>query len=99
MQRTLKLIPEDTLEKLAGIFKALGHKDRLQIVTILMNGEQNEDQIVNELVISQSSVSQHLTKLKWQGILKSRREGNKVYNSLANDSIRRIVKVIKAEIK
>ncbi len=94
MQRTLKLIPEDTLEKLAGIFNALGHKDRLLIVNILMSGEQNENQIVDELGISQSSVSQHLTKLKWQGILKSRREGNKVYNSLANDSIKRIVETI-----
>ncbi len=65
MPRTLKLIPEDTLEKLAGILKALGHKDRLLIVNILMSGEQNEDQIVDELGISQSSVSQHLTKLKW----------------------------------
>ncbi len=58
----------------------------------------NVDQIVNELGISQSGVSQHLMKLKWHGILKSQRDGNKVYYSLANDSIKGIVETIVKEM-
>ena len=45
----------------------------------------------------QPHTSQQLSNLKLAGVLKSRRDGNKVYYSLANDSIRKIVESIIAE--
>ena len=40
LQRSsLKLIPEETLDKAVEILKAVGHSGRLQIVNILLNGE------------------------------------------------------------
>ena len=98
MPRTSKLIPKDTLENTVEILKALGHHDLLQIVNILMSGECQVGKLVDELGISQSQTSQQLSKLKVHGILKSRRDGNKTFYSLADDSIKRIVVTIVNEI-
>ena len=48
--------------------------------------------------IIQSHASQQLNNLKLHGVVKSRRDGNKTYYSLANDSIKKIVESIIAEI-
>ena len=92
------LITEDTLVKMTAMLKALAHHDRLQIANILLQGELNVGEIQRVIGTKQSNTSIQLSKLKWCGILKSRWDGNKVYYSLANDSIKRIVKSIIAEI-
>lgn len=91
---TTKLIPEVTLNNTVEILKALGHHDRLQIVNILLSGECQVGKIVDELGISQSQTSLQLGKLKMHGVLKSRREANKAYYTLASNNIRLIVEGI-----
>ena len=99
MQRSsLKLIPEDTLDRAVEIFKAVAHSVRLQIVNILLNGECQVAEIYKTMSIKQSHASMQLIILKFASVVKSRRDGNKVYYSLANDSIKKIVKLIIAEI-
>ena len=93
-----ELIPEDTLEKSVIILKAVAHHDRLQIVNILLNSECKVGELENTLGTRQSLTSQHLSILKFAGVLKSRRDSNKTYYFLANDSIKRIVKSIIAGI-
>ncbi len=97
MPRKSKLIPKAKLENTVEIIKALGNHNRLQIVNILMSGECQVGKLVDELGIRQSYTSQQLSILKNHGVLKSKREGNKKFYSLANNSIRRIVKVIVGE--
>jgi len=93
-----ELIPEETLAKMVMILKAVAHSGRLQIVNILLNRECQVSEIWKETGIKQSLTSQLLNNLKFDGIVKSRRDRNKVYYSLANDSIKRIVESIIAEI-
>ncbi|MFC1528503.1 ArsR/SmtB family transcription factor [Candidatus Latescibacterota bacterium] len=88
------LVTEDTLEKTVTILKALGHPVRLQLVNILKNGECNVGEVVKILESGQPYTSNQLNILKRCGILKSRRYGSKTYYSLANKSIKRIVKSI-----
>ncbi len=99
LQRSsLNLIPEETLDRAVEIFKAICHRDRLQIVNILMSGECQVLEIYKAMGIKQSLASQQLNILKFAGVVKSRRDWNKVYYSLANDSIKKIVESIIAEI-
>ncbi len=91
-------VTEDTLDKAAALLKALAHHDRLQIVNVLINGECKVGELVKLLGTIQSQTSHQLTILKLAGVLKSRRDDNKVYYSLANDSIKKIVKLIIADI-
>ncbi len=93
-----ELIPEDTLENAVKILKTVAHPGRLQIVNILVRGECQVGELVNTLGIKQPLISNQLRILKFAGVLKSRRGGQKVYYYLASDSIKRIVKSIIAEI-
>ena len=69
-----------TTERLAKIFKALGHPTRIKIVEHLIHintcvcGE-----IVNIFPFSQSTISQHLKILKESGIVCGEVEGPKTY--------------------
>ncbi len=93
-----ELIPEETLAKMVMILKAVGHHDRLQIVNILLNGECQVSEIWKATGIKQSITSIQLSILKFAGVVKSRRDWNKVYYSLASNSIKKIVESIIADI-
>ncbi|MFC1693083.1 ArsR/SmtB family transcription factor [Candidatus Latescibacterota bacterium] len=79
------------------ILKAVAHPLRLQIVYILLNRECQVGELVKVLGSKQSITSQELSILRFSGILKSRRDGNKVYYFIANDSIKNIIASIIAE--
>ena len=91
-------IRKNKLDKMVQILKAVAHPVRLQIVNILVSSECQVGELVNTLGIKQSLTSNHLRIFKYAGVLKSRRDGNKVYYYLASDSIKRIVESIIAEI-
>ncbi len=65
--------------KLAKYAKALGHPARIAILQLLLK-EQNCicGDIVNELPLSQSTVSQHLKELKEAGLIKGDIDGVKI---------------------
>lgn len=65
-------------EKLAQIFKALGHPTRIKIVEHLINMDTCVcGEIVNIFPFSQSTISQHLKHLKTSGIVCGEVEGPK----------------------
>lgn len=65
--------------KLVELFKALSNPARLTIVKFLLNIESCfSGDIVNEIPLSQSTVSQHLKELKKAGIIKGRTQGKNV---------------------
>jgi ArsR family transcriptional regulator len=93
-----ELIPEQKLTEMVKMFKAGAHPFRLQILNLLLKGECQVSEINESVGIRQSLASQLLSNLKFDGILKSRRDGNKTYYSYKNDSIKKIMEVIIAEI-
>ena len=95
---TPELIPEETLEKMVRLLKDVANPGRLQIMNILLNGECQVSEIQKTTGIKQSLASQILSNLKVDDVLKSRRVGNKVYYSFANNSIKKIMESIIAEI-
>ena len=97
-QSTVNLIPEARLEKMVEILKAIAHPVRLQIVNIILKNECQVGYLIKTLGTGQSLTSQELSKLKLFGVLKSRREGNKVYYSMKNNGIKKIVTTIVSEI-
>ncbi len=89
-----ELVSKNKLNHMVQILKAVANPVRLQIVNILVSGECQVGELVNTLGTKQSLTSQQLSNLKFAGVLKSRRDGNKVYYYLASDSIKRIVESI-----
>lgn len=65
--------------KIAKYMKALGHPARIAILEVLIKKEACMcGDIVEELPLSQSTVSQHLKELKEAGLIKGDIEGAKV---------------------
>jgi len=64
---------------IATLAKALGHPARIAIVEYLMKVDACIcGDIVNELPLSQPTISQHLKELKTAGIIKGTIEGNAI---------------------
>jgi DNA-binding transcriptional ArsR family regulator len=68
-----------TQNELAAIAKALGHPARIAIIQFLIKSKSCVcGDIVDELPLSQSTVSQHLSELKKAGLIKGDIEGPSV---------------------
>ena len=81
-------------EKKADILKAISNPSRLCIVhSLYLNGVCNVSQMQNCLDKAQSTVSQHVSKLKAADIISGERKGKEIYYSLKNDEVKKIVEI------
>lgn len=78
----------------SSLMKTLGHKDRLMILCHLAGGEKSVGQIADLLEISQSPLSQHLSRMRKEGLVETRREAQTIYYSLKSGEASRIVEVL-----
>ena len=78
----------------SGLMKTLGHKDRLMILCHLAGGEKSVGQIESLLEISQSPLSQHLSRMRKEDLVKTRRQAQTIYYSLKSNEASRIVEVL-----
>lgn len=86
---------EDIVTKLtADFFKTLAHPVRLNILRILKDGERCVCEIIDELDIEQSNLSQHLGLMKKQGLLDSRKDGQKVLYRIVYPSVLDVVTAV-----
>jgi len=78
----------------SAMMKTLGHKDRLMILCHLAGGERSVGQIADLLQIPQSPLSQHLSRMRKEGLVETRREAQTIYYSLKSGEASRIVEVL-----
>lgn len=82
----------------AELLKVLAHPVRICIVRgLLENGECNVSHMQNCLNAPQSTISQHLQKLRAAGIIEGRRNGLEIYYSVCNEKVADLIKVILSE--
>lgn len=89
--------PDDfeRLTEISELLKSIAHPVRLCIVRgLLKQGECSVNKMHECLQLPQSTVSQHLGKLKNLGIIKGRRQGVEIFYQVVNDDIKRILDVI-----
>jgi len=67
----------------AEIFKALSDETRLKIMILLTDRELCVCDLERILATTQTKISRHLSTLKYNNLVKSRREGQWSYYSLA----------------
>jgi len=71
----------------AGVFKALADPTRREILQDLKAGELSAGEIVDQFSISAPSISRHLGVLRSAGLVRERREGNRIYYSLVEERL------------
>ncbi|MDO4787716.1 MAG: metalloregulator ArsR/SmtB family transcription factor [Johnsonella sp.] len=78
---------------LANLLKAVSHPARLCIVKRLFReGPCNVGYFTDCMGISQSGISQHLSKLRDMGIVEAKKQGTEVYYSLVDKDISNMIK-------
>jgi DNA-binding transcriptional ArsR family regulator len=80
-------------QRLADVFRALGHPTRLQILTKTISGEFCVQDLGDELDRRQPNISQHLTILRERGLVVPERKGKNVCYRPADGRIAEIIEI------
>lgn len=67
----------------ARLMKALGNENRLMILCVLAEGELSVGELNERIPLSQSALSQQLSRLRGDGLVRTRRESQTIFYSLA----------------
>jgi len=86
---------DDADEELATYAKALGHSARVQILRLLVRRTSCVcGEIVDELPLAQSTVSQHLKVLKDAGLIRGEIDGPRVCYCIEPRALRRLKAIV-----
>jgi len=86
---------EELLERIVARLTALADPARLRILNHLRtHGECTIGALVEVVGLSQPSVSRHVSVLRREGLIGSRREGNQMFCSLCDDSVFSICNIL-----
>lgn len=97
MNKSMELIKEerDTIIQRAELLKVLAHPMRLCIVRgLLRQGACNVSYMQDCLKIPQSTISQHLAKLRAAGVISGTRDGVEVHYTVVSDEAARVIRAL-----
>jgi DNA-binding transcriptional ArsR family regulator len=84
----------ENARRASALLKAMGNEKRLLILCRLLHEEKTVSQLVAEVGLSQSALSQHLALLRDRGLVRARRAARLVYYSLADDEPRALIETL-----
>src|ERR1700683_1160217 len=91
---------EDEVTRLADMFSAMGTGPRLRIMRVLLSAHPDGmvvSDIGSELGIPAATLSQHLEKLKYEDLVKVRREGTYLWYSANSEALQDLLGFLYAE--
>ncbi|MDF0727732.1 metalloregulator ArsR/SmtB family transcription factor [Cytobacillus sp. S13-E01] len=91
MHPSQELRNEISSEIYAKFFHGLANPTRFKIALSLLDKEKNVSELVEELQLKQSQVSNQLACLKWCGYVDTRQEGKYVYYQIKDERVKQII--------
>ena len=76
------------------LLKSLSHEGRLLLLCQLADGEKSVGELTEALGLRQASISQQLARLRAEGLVTTRKEGQSVFYRLENDRARKVIELI-----
>lgn len=90
------LFMQDAAAQAAGLLRTLGNEHRLLMLCLLI---EHEELTVGELLqyveLSQSAASQHLSRMRDEGLVDARRDGLNIYYRIVNPNVGLLVAALK----
>jgi DNA-binding transcriptional ArsR family regulator len=80
-------LPEPLVELIARRFRAMSEPMRIRLLDSLRAGEATVTELTDALSASQQNVSKHLAVLTDAGIVGRRKDGNRVYYRIVDESV------------
>lgn len=84
-------MPVPRHEAKAELFRTLGHPIRVRVLELLCEGERPVRDLLAQMEVEASALSQQLGVLRRAGIVRQRRAGGEVLYSLLADSIHELL--------
>jgi ArsR family transcriptional regulator, virulence genes transcriptional regulator len=85
---------EGAADEASELLRSLGNRHRLLILCQLTDGERSVGELAMFLGLRDSTVSQHLSLLRRDGLVRARREGQTIWYSLASVPARRVLETL-----
>ena len=82
------------VEEASALMKLLANRNRLLVLCQLLESEQCVTDLLDHVDISQSALSQNLVRMRTEGVLSARREGNQIFYSIADDVVHDLLQVL-----
>lgn len=76
------------------LLKSLANPNRLMVLCHLVKGECTVGELERRIGLSQSALSQHLARLREEGIVISRREAQSMYYSVKDQKTQRLLSLL-----
>jgi len=83
-------------QQLARVGLALGNAGRLQILEFVAQGERSVDALAAMTGLSVANTSKHLQALRLAGLVAARKDGLRVYYSVAGDDVVALISAVRA---
>ncbi|MBP1474011.1 winged helix-turn-helix transcriptional regulator [Frateuria sp. MAH-13] len=82
-------------DEAARLLKALGNPQRLRMLCLLVEGELTVGEIHKALPdLSQSALSQHLARLREEGLVRTRREAQSIHYALESGPAQAVIETL-----
>lgn len=78
----------------ANLLAAMANQSRLMILCHLLDEELTVSQLAERIHLNQSPLSQHLSKLRALGLVKTRREGQSIRYRLASKEVEAVLQTL-----
>ncbi len=85
---------EKNVEIAVNLLKALSNERRLIIMCALYKGEKNVGELEQIVGLSQSALSQHLARLRRDGLVNTRREAQTIYYSMNDIATKAVLRCL-----
>ena len=86
----------EQIAELTALLKSIAHPFRLQILCLLQDKEMTVGELSRAIKTTDANVSQHLSILRHQGIITTRKEANFIYNRLIDDRVTRLIETMQS---
>lgn len=87
----IRLDTVESLEKAAAVFTSLSNSTRLSVLLRVIEREWSVNDLAADLGISQSALSQHLTKLRQARTVRARRDRQSIFYRCDDDLVLRLL--------
>lgn len=88
---------KENATKVARFLKSLANTHRLLILCQLAEGEKSVSELIDVTGVAQTSMSQHLSKLKEEGVITFRRDHRTLYYKINNEVVLKIMDILHQE--
>ncbi len=85
---------EENVSEASELLKAMASPHRLMLLCLLADRERSVGALMEELNLRQATVSQHLARLRQEGLVKTRRDAQTIYYSIADKAAAAIIRIL-----